>query len=79
MKLITAATNTLSEGITNVSTGGHLRLYPGSYSGVMTLIKDMIQHSCGGKAYLGTSKGVGSTAPPDSLSRPEERLLKDQN
>ncbi|NMC42932.1 MAG: hypothetical protein GYA46_03360 [candidate division Zixibacteria bacterium] len=64
--------NTLSEGITNVPTGGHLRLFPDSYSGAMTLTKAMTLHSCGGEAFLGTAKGVSKEAlPGDSLPEPE--------
>ncbi len=63
--------NTLSEGITNVPTGGHLRLYPDYYSGAMTLTKAMVLHSCGGRAYLGLSGTAKTAEPPDSLLRIE--------
>jgi hypothetical protein len=72
--------NTLSEGIANVPTSGngHLRLFPDSYSGAMILTQAMIVHSCGGRAYLGTAKGVESTSPPDSLLRLEAKSVEDR-
>lgn len=70
--------NTLAEGITNVPTGRHLRLFPDSYSGAMTLTKAMILHSCGGRAYLGTAKGAASADELDSAALSQERPQQDK-
>ena len=65
--------NTLSEGITNVPTGGHLRLYPNSYPGARTITKAMTLYGCGGVAVLGTSSAKQVPTQADSLSRFEEK------
>lgn len=57
--------NTITEGTTNVPSGGHLRIYSGSYAGARTITKAMTLHSCGGTTVLGTAKSA--TAPADTL------------
>ncbi|MBN1352790.1 hypothetical protein JXJ21_25600 [candidate division KSB1 bacterium] len=50
--------NTLNEGITNVPTGGSVRILPGSYNVQGIFTKKMKWHSSGGVAIIGTSSSL---------------------
>jgi hypothetical protein len=60
--------NSISEGVADVPTNGHLRIFTGSYSGARTITKAMTLHGCTGVTILGTSKAGGSVLSSDSVS-----------
>jgi hypothetical protein len=62
--------NTITEGVTNVQTGGHVRIFTGSYPGARTITKALTLHGCTGVVMLGTSKGSESVILPDTVLTP---------
>jgi hypothetical protein len=65
--------NLVSEGITSVPVGGHLRIFGGILTSPSTITKAMTLHGCTGDVLLTTAKGGAVPAAADSTAMQEKQ------